>query len=60
MEDELCLADYKNKTDLERKKRETIEYIGHKTELEVWTNKESVDIKKFGNKTLKYESVLFH
>ena len=53
----MCLADYNNKTDLERKKLESIEYLKEPNFITM-SNIESFDISKFGKKIFKYESHL--
>jgi hypothetical protein len=55
LQDKKCLADYNNKTDLERKKRESIEYL-NEPNFVVMTNKESIDTQNFGNRSFIYES----
>jgi len=54
-----CLADYTNSTDLERKKQESIKYIGDNPRMLIYTNKESIEITKFGDKSIKRESILY-
>jgi len=53
-----CLADYANKTDLERKRIESINYIGQNARILVYTNKERIELTKFGDKAIKRESIL--
>ena len=55
LQKELCLADYNNKTDLERKKQESIAYV-KEPNLVFLLNLESIDTSKFGKETFKYES----
>ena len=49
------MADYNNKTDLERKKQESIAYV-KEPNLVFLLNLESIDTSKFGKETFKYES----
>ena len=49
----MCLADYGNETDLERKKQESIAYL-NEPNLVTMINKEIIDITSFGKNTFKY------
>ena len=53
----MCLADLNSKTDMERKKTESISYLKEPNFVTL-TNKEYVDITKFGEKTFRQESSL--
>jgi len=57
LQDKKCLADYNNKTDLERKKRESIEYLGSPNFITL-TNKESIDTQDYESHMFHYESGL--
>ena len=59
LSDTMCLADYGNKTDLERKRLESVAYLGEPNFV-IMTNKETIDITQFGKKSFKYESHLLN
>lgn len=59
LQKEMCLADYANATDLERKRQESIAYL-KEPNFVLMTNKEIVDISQFGEKGFKYSSHLLN